>query len=92
MSLNFGKIFFLNQYLRIFRLGTTIALVISNVLICSEVFDLPVYWPFLFAYFIFLVIVTIKKQKKHMEKYGYTLIDFGKNNKNKNGKFQKGYK
>jgi len=69
--------------------GITLALIIANFLITSEVFDLPVYWPFLFAYFIFLVAVTIKKQKKHMEKYGYSLLDFAKKRGSSNVNFKK---
>ena len=88
MSLNSGKIF-CNKSLSVTRFGTTIALVISNILIFSEIFNLPVYWPFLLVYFIFLVFVTIKRQKRHMEKYGYSFIDFGKNKKSGNVKFQK---
>jgi len=58
--------------------GITAALLLSNLLISSEAFDLPVYWPFLLGYFIFLVGMTVRKQMKHMERYGYSILDFGK--------------
>lgn len=62
------------------RQGITGALLLSNIVISSSVFDLPVYWPFLFGYFIFLVAMTAKKQMQHMNKYGYSIFDFGKKN------------
>jgi len=58
--------------------GITIALLLSNVLISSEAFDLPVYWPFLLGYFVFLVGMTARKHMRHMEKYGYSITDFGR--------------
>ncbi len=50
-----------------------------------EIFDFPVFWPLLLVYFFFVVISVYVKQKKHMEKYGYTYSDFFK----KQEKFEK---
>jgi len=58
--------------------GITLAVLLSNLLVSSEVFDLPVYWPFLLIYFLFLVGMTARKHMRHMEKYGYSIVDFGK--------------
>lgn len=38
-----------------------------------ELLDLPVFWPILLIYFIFATLATFLKQKKHMEKYGYSI-------------------
>jgi hypothetical protein len=43
-----------------------------------DVFDVPVYWPILLGYFIFLLFVTMKRQVQHMRKYGYVPWNFGK--------------
>mmetsp|Transcript_59818 Transcript_59818/g.129595 ORF Transcript_59818/g.129595 Transcript_59818/m.129595 type:complete len:194 (-) Transcript_59818:152-733(-) len=44
---------------------------------CS-VFDLPVFWPILLAYFLFLVVLTMKERIKHMMKHHYVPFSFGK--------------
>lgn len=38
-----------------------VLVVMANVLILFPFLDLPVFWPFLLFYFVFLLIVTIKK-------------------------------
>merc|ERR1719203_1577359 len=43
-----------------------------------EVFDLPVFWPILLAYFILLVVLTMKDRIKHMVKHRYIPFSFGK--------------
>jgi hypothetical protein len=63
------------------RQGITIAIFVCHFLISSAVFDLPVYWPFLLAYFFFLVGITLKKQWNHQKKYGYSFFDFWKKGK-----------
>jgi len=77
VNLNFGKAF-IYRSLEIQRQGVTAAFLVSNLLITSQVFDLPVYWPFLLGYFVFLVGMTVRKQLMHMKKYGYSIVDFGK--------------
>ncbi|CAD8175038.1 unnamed protein product [Paramecium pentaurelia] len=54
------------------------ALFLSNFATYFQIFDLPVYWPFLFSYFILVMIITFKKYLKHMQKYGYSWGDFSK--------------
>lgn len=46
--------------------------------ICTwfEVFLVPVYWPFLLIYFVWLIGLAVAKHYRHMRKYGYTLSDF----------------
>eukprot|EP00434_Breviolum_minutum_P041122 symbB.v1.2.036577.t1/scaffold5196.1/size29908/6 len=41
-------------------------------------FDLPVYWPILLAYFILLLVLTMKDRVKHMIKHKYVPFNFGK--------------
>ena len=36
-----------------------------------KMFDIPVFWPILFLYFIALFVLTMKRQIKHMIKYKY---------------------
>ncbi|CAD8180106.1 unnamed protein product [Paramecium octaurelia] len=54
------------------------AMILSNLATFFQIFDLPVYWPFLFSYFILVIIITFKKYLKHMQKYGYSWGDFSK--------------
>ncbi len=58
--------------------NVTLASIISLFCTSSLIFDLPVFWPFLLAYFIMLFILTVKRQFKHMSKYGYSLFDFNR--------------
>ena len=53
-----------------------VALGIAFVSTLSELFKIPVYWPFLFIYFVWLIVLAIIKHIKHMKKYGYTPKDF----------------
>ena len=43
-----------------------------------DVLDVPVFWPVLLFYFIFVVFTIVIKQYRHMKKYGYSLSDFFK--------------
>lgn len=61
----------------------SLAVLMSIVATFFSVFDLPVYWPFLFSYFMMLVIMTFKKYFRHMHKYGYSFSDFGKSRSNR---------
>ena len=42
----------------------------------SDIFKLPVYWPFLLIYFVWLIGLAVLKHAKHMKKYGYSTKDF----------------
>jgi len=61
-----------------FGLWKQATLVITSSLLCtySEAFLVPVYWPFLFGYFLVLIFFAVRKHLKHMRKYGYCLEDF----------------
>lgn len=41
-----------------------------------EVFDFPVYIPILIIYFCYMAWQVAKRQKEHMNKYGYGIKDF----------------
>ena len=47
-------------------------------LICTwfDFFLVPVYWPFLLIYFLWLIGLAVTKHYQHMKKYGYTFADF----------------
>lgn len=49
-------------------------------LVCSFIpfLDIPVFWPILVMYFIFLFILTMRKQIQHMMKFHYLPFDLGK--------------
>lgn len=52
---------------------STIVVVLSLLCTYFEAFLVPVYWPFLFCYFIALIFFAVRKHMKHMQKYGYSL-------------------
>merc|ERR1711879_534313 len=54
------------------------AVVVSIFMTFFEAFDLPVFWPILLAYFIILVVLTMKDRIKHMMKHKYVPFSFGK--------------
>lgn len=54
------------------------AVLASLVLSCFSITDIPVFWPILLIYFIILFAFTMRKQIKHMTKYGYLPFDVGK--------------
>jgi hypothetical protein len=43
-----------------------------------SILDLPVFWPILVCYFIFLFVILMKKQILHMIRYKYVPFDYGK--------------
>lgn len=61
-----------------FWLGVTRATGTSLFLSSFDAFDLPVFWPILLAYFILLVVLTMKDRIKHMIKHKYVPFSFGK--------------
>eukprot|EP00440_Ansanella_granifera_P038916 gb/GFBE01042220.1/.p1 GENE.gb/GFBE01042220.1/~~gb/GFBE01042220.1/.p1 ORF type:complete len:186 (+),score=36.18 gb/GFBE01042220.1/:1-558(+) len=54
------------------------ATVLASVMTLVPVFDLPVYWPILLAYFILLLVLTMKDRIKHMIKHKYVPFSLGK--------------
>ncbi|WRK31013.1 Retrieval of early ER protein Rer1 [Cryptosporidium parvum] len=61
-----------------FWISATKATIASIFLTFFEVFDLPVFWPILLIYFIFLFILTMRQQIQHMIKYRYVPFSWGK--------------
>jgi len=61
-----------------FWLSAIRAVIISTIMSFFSVFDLPVFWPILLAYFILLVVLTMKDRIKHMMKHKYIPFSFGK--------------
>eukprot|EP00747_Dinoflagellata_sp_TGD_P183648 gnl/TRDRNA2_/TRDRNA2_38661_c0_seq1.p1 gnl/TRDRNA2_/TRDRNA2_38661_c0~~gnl/TRDRNA2_/TRDRNA2_38661_c0_seq1.p1 ORF type:complete len:202 (+),score=36.17 gnl/TRDRNA2_/TRDRNA2_38661_c0_seq1:154-759(+) len=54
------------------------ALLAGTCMTFFKVFDLPVFWPILLAYFIVLTVLTLKDRVNHMIKYNYVPASFGK--------------
>jgi len=52
----------------------------------SESFDIPVFWPLLLFYFVFIFFVTMRKQISHMMRYNYVPIDISKRQYGKDAK------
>lgn len=61
-----------------FWLGAFRAVFVAMCMTFFSVFDLPVFWPILLAYFILLVCLTMKDRVKHMLKHNYLPVNFGK--------------
>ncbi|CAD8164196.1 unnamed protein product [Paramecium pentaurelia] len=54
------------------------SVIMSYLCTYIPLWNIPVYWPFLFGYFFVIVGMSIRKYIKHMKKYGYTILDFTK--------------
>lgn len=50
-----------------------------------EALDVPVFWPILLFYFLFVLVSVVARQYQHMRRYGYTLGDFFKKKGNQTG-------
>ncbi|CAG8615778.1 5279_t:CDS:2 [Paraglomus occultum] len=61
-----------------FWYSATKATIISLIATMFKIFDIPVFWPILLMYFLILFAITMKRQIKHMMKYGYIPFDIGK--------------
>ncbi|XWS45445.1 hypothetical protein CRYUN_Cryun15aG0137500 [Craigia yunnanensis] len=61
-----------------FWYAITKAFVVAFVLTFFSVLDVPVFWPILLCYWIFLFFLTMKRQILHMIKYKYVPLDIGK--------------
>lgn len=61
-----------------FSLWKSLVLIAMGSWACTyfEVFLVPVYWPFLLIYFLWLIGLAVAKQWTHMKKYGYSFSDF----------------
>ena len=54
------------------------AVVISLILTCFSIFDVPVFWPVLVIYFIILFFLTMRQRILHMIRYKYLPFNYGK--------------
>ena len=54
------------------------ALVISLLLTCFSIFDVPVFWPILVIYFFVLFFLTMRQRIIHMIRHKYLPFDYGK--------------
>jgi hypothetical protein len=61
-----------------FWISATTATIIALFCTLFEILDIPVFWPILLIYFIFLTIVTMRRQIRHMIKYRYVPFNIGK--------------
>jgi len=61
-----------------FWLSAARAVLVASIMTCFSVFNLPVFWPILVIYFIFLFTITMKDRVKHMIKHKYVPINWGK--------------
>ncbi|KAJ1942345.1 hypothetical protein EC988_006516 [Linderina pennispora] len=67
-----------------FWLNSTKAVLISLVCSLFSMFDIPVYWPILLFYWVFLFVITMRRQIEHMIKYRYVpFANFGKQRYNR---------
>lgn len=63
-----------------FWYACTNATIVALVLTLFSIFDIPVFWPILLLYFVFLFAYTMKKQIQHMIRYKYIPFSVGKKN------------
>ncbi|KAL0314675.1 UNVERIFIED_CONTAM: protein RER1B [Sesamum angustifolium] len=61
-----------------FWYATTKAFCVAFLMTFVSIFDVPVFWPILFFYWVFLFFLTMKRQITHMIKYRYVPFNFGK--------------
>ncbi|KAJ9077845.1 hypothetical protein DSO57_1012883 [Entomophthora muscae] len=61
-----------------FWLLSTRAIIISIFCTLFEFFDIPVFWPILLFYFLFLFFLTMRRQIQHMLKHRYVPFNIGK--------------
>ncbi|GLT39156.1 hypothetical protein SLA2020_133630 [Shorea laevis] len=61
-----------------FWYAITKAFVVAFLMTFFSVLDVPVFWPILLCYWIFLFFLTMKRQILHMIKYKYVPFDLGK--------------
>lgn len=60
-----------------FWIGAIRAVIIAFTMTFFQMFDLPVFWPILLAYFILLVMLTMRDRIAHMMKHRYLPFNLG---------------
>lgn len=58
--------------------SATNAVLVSILMTCFSMFDIPVFWPILLVYFCLLTFLTLRKQIAHMIKHKYVPWSSGK--------------
>jgi hypothetical protein len=58
----------------------TVGVIVGLTCTFFDAFNVPVYWPILVIYFVFLLIFTLRRQIAHMAKHSYIPINIGKPN------------
>eukprot|EP00917_Polyrhabdina_sp_WS-2016_P007833 GHVP01017513.1.p1 GENE.GHVP01017513.1~~GHVP01017513.1.p1 ORF type:complete len:165 (+),score=14.86 GHVP01017513.1:92-586(+) len=58
--------------------GSFVAVSVSNLLVFTDIFDIPVFWPILLVYYLLISFVMLKTQLQHMIRYKYVPFDIGK--------------
>ncbi|GMH40211.1 hypothetical protein BSKO_08115 [Bryopsis sp. KO-2023] len=61
-----------------FWLNCLKSFLVGSIMTLFPIFDVPVFWPILLLYWVVLFVVTMKRQIKHMIKYKYVPLSFGK--------------
>lgn len=69
-----------------FRYAATKAFVVAFVMTFFSFLDVPVFWPILLCYWLFLYFLTMKRQIVHMIKYRYFPFDIRKKKVKANSK------
>ncbi|XP_009617845.1 protein RER1B-like [Nicotiana tomentosiformis] len=62
----------------LFWYATTKAFIVAFLMTFCSIFDVPVFWPILLCYWIFLFVLTMKRQITHMIRYKYDPFNIGK--------------
>lgn len=57
---------------------TVWVLLLSAIAMFIPILDIPVFWPVLLFYMIYILYQMVVRQRQHMNKYSYTLSDFFK--------------
>lgn len=60
------------------RLRVTQGIIVGFFCTFFQALNLPVFWPMLVFYFLFMFIMTMRQQINHMIKYRYLPFSFGK--------------
>jgi len=69
-----------------FWLMATRAFLVAFLMTFFSAFDVPVFWPILLLYWLFLFVLTMKRQVLHMIKYKYVPFSMGKQKYKAKGK------
>ena len=66
----------------LYRKQLMTATLMADFFSCFKSADIPIYWPLLLTYFIFMTLFLCRFKIEHMIRYQYIPFDFGKTNYN----------